>query len=135
VVGPSDAPTSLAPQQNNSTSTTPTFTWTYPANASDFTYQFYIYQSNNCSGSCNGNIWQIPGNNSKTNGFTVAEDEVNPFNGTATNGSLPWGDDPTGGGSTPTGSLDGTGATTYNWSIQVQDLNGNEATTSVWYQP
>ena len=69
VVGPSDAPTALAPTNNSGTSTTPTFTWTDSANAlgANFTYSFYLSNST-CSGSCT--IWQIPGNNSKSSGFS-----------------------------------------------------------------
>ncbi len=122
VVGASDAPTALAPNDTNSTSTAPTFTWTDSASSmgANFSYSFYINQNTGCSGNCN--IWQIPGNNSKSNGFA------------STITSITWGTDPTGGGSTPTvGSL--TTGDTYNWSIQVQDSNNNSAQTSVWYQP
>ncbi len=122
VVGASDAPTALAPNDTNSTSTAPTFTWTDSASSmgANFSYSFYINQNTGCSGNCN--IWQIPGNNSKSNGFA------------STITSITWGTDPTGGGSTPSvGSL--TTGDTYNWSIQVQDSNNNSAQTSVWYQP
>ncbi|MDE3188074.1 MAG: putative Ig domain-containing protein, partial [Acidobacteriota bacterium] len=108
--------TNLAPQGTSSTSTTPTFTWTDPSSASSYIYQFYLWDSN-------GNtIWQIPGNNSKLNGFD------------STITSITWGTDPTGGGSTPTvGSL--TSGATYNWQISVQDSNGNSAQTQVDYIP
>jgi large repetitive protein len=121
VVDASDAPSGLAPNDNISTSTTPTFTWTDSANSmgTNFYYSFYIYDQ---SVSCSGNCWQIPGNNSKSNGFSSSIT------------SITWGTDPTGGGSTPTvGSL--TSGDVYNWSIQVQDSNRNSAQTSVWYQP
>jgi hypothetical protein len=108
--------TSLAPQTGTSVSTAPTFTWTYPTNASSYTYQFYMNDSNGDT------IWQIPGSNSKSNGFS------------STTTSITWGTDPTGGGSTPSvGSL--TLGTNYNWQIQVQDSNGNSAVTQVQYQP
>jgi hypothetical protein len=108
--------TSLAPQTGTSVSITPTFTWTDPINASSYTYQFYMNDSN-------GNtIWQIPGNNSNSNGFSSSTT------------SITWGTDPTGSGSTPSvGSL--TLGTNYNWQIQVQDNNGNSAVTQVQYQP
>ena len=121
VVGASDAPTDLSPSDTSSTSTTPTFTWTDPASAtgSNFYYSFYI-ASNGVLGQLH--IWDIPGNNSKSNGFSSSIT------------SITWGTDPTGGGSTPSvGSL--TTGDVYNWSIQVQDPNGNAATTGVWYQP
>jgi hypothetical protein len=99
-------------------STTPTFTWTDPTctACSSYVYSFYI---NDQSGNT---IWQIPGNNSNLNGFSNAIT------------SLTWGVDPTGGGSTPTLSSLST-STTYNWQIQLQDSNGNSATTQVQYQP
>jgi hypothetical protein len=108
--------TNLEPEQTDSTNTTPTFTWTYPAAPGNYVYQFYVC----CGGS--GNIWQIPGNNSK--GFT----------NTQIPGSLTWGSDPTNGSNKPTSPLNSTG-TTYNWSIQSQDSNGNSAQNSVWYEP
>jgi len=99
-----------------STSTTPTFTWTDPANAGNYTYQFDLNNSN-------GNtIWQIPGNNSNTNGFSSSTT------------SITWGTDPTGGGSTPSIPNLVLG-TNYQWQIQLSDSNGNQATTQVSYQP
>lgn len=128
VVGAANLPTNLSPTGTASTSTTPTFTWTFPANPSDFNYSFYI-SLNNCSGSCN-NIWQIPGNNSNSNGFTYAESS----GGSGTTGTLTWGVDPIpGDNSSPTGSL--TLGDSYNWTIQVQDSNGNQAQAQTWYQP
>ncbi len=117
VLNAGNAVTNLAPTVNSSTSTTPTFTWTDPANASNYTYQFYLNDNN-------GNtIWQIPGNNSNLNGFASSIT------------SITWGTDPTGDtGNTPSvGSL--TPGTTYNWQIQVQDSNGNQAQTQVYYIP
>ncbi len=108
--------TSLAPQGTSSTSTTPTFTWTDPASASSYIYQFNLWDNSGNS------IWQIPGNNSNTNGFD------------STITSIVWGTDPTGGGSTPSvGSL--TTSTIYNWQITAMDANGNSAQTQVNYQP
>jgi len=116
VVGSSDLATNLAPNGTSSISTTPTFTWTYPLSASNYTYQFYLQDNS-------GNqIWQIPGNNSNSNGFPSTVTQI------------VWGTDPTGGGSTPTvGSL--TLGTTYNWSIQVQDSSNNSAQTQTYYIP
>ena len=78
--------TNLAPQTGTSSSTTPTFSWTYPANASNYVYFFDLC----CS--TNGDIWDIPGNNSNANGFTSAQIPL---------GQIPWNTDPTGGGSLP----------------------------------
>jgi hypothetical protein len=128
IAGPSDLVTNLSPSANSNTSLTPTFTWTFPSGAStaNYYYSFYISQSN-CSGPC-GNVWQVPGNNSKSNGFTYAE------TGSGTTGTLTWGTDPIPGeSSTPTGSL--VPNSIYNWQIQVQDSNGNQAQTQTWYQP
>ncbi len=122
VVGASDAPTNLLPSGTSSTSTTPTFTWTDSSSStgSDFYYSFSLYPSQNCSGNCN--IWQIPGQNSKSNGFSSSIM------------SIPWDTDPTGGGSTP--SVDSlTPDETYNWQIQVQDSYGNSAQTQVSFTP
>ena len=128
VVGAADLPTNLAPVGTASTSTTPTFTWTFPANPSDFTYSFRI-SSNSCSGSCS-DIWDVPGNNSNVNGFTYTETS----GGSGTTGTLVWGNDPIpGDNSLPTGPLS-TGAQ-YSWSIQAQDSSGNQAQTQTWYQP
>jgi hypothetical protein len=115
IVGASDLATNLAPN-GTGTSTTPTFTWTDPVGGSAYVYSFYLSDSN-------GNtIWQIPGNNSNSNGFTSSTT------------SITWGIDPTGGGSTPVGgSL--SGGAQYNWSISIQDSNGNQAQSSVYYIP
>ena len=109
-------PTNLAPT-GAGTSTTPTFTWTDPTNASSYIYQFYLWDQN-------GNtIWQIPGNNSKVSGFTSSIT------------SITWGTDPTGDTTnTPTVTSLTSGAT-YNWSIAAQDANGNSAQTQVQYIP
>ena len=114
VLTSSDLATNLLPDSTGA-STTPTFTWTDPANASSYIYQFSI---NPASG---GNyIWQIPGNNSNANGFSSAYT------------TIVWPTDPTGGGSTPTqASL--TSGTQYNWSIELQDANGNQATAGVQF--
>ena len=118
VLGASALAINLEPQQTDSTSITPTFTWTYPSSATSYTYQFYLC----CD--LNNNIWSIPGNNSNTNGFTNSQIPA----------SLTWGVDPTNSQNIPTvSSL--TSGTSYNWSIQTQDSNGNSAQTSVWYQP
>ncbi|MGH9606693.1 MAG: beta strand repeat-containing protein, partial [Terracidiphilus sp.] len=122
VVDASDAATALAPSGTGSTGTTPTFTWTDSANAmgSNFAYSFYLSQGTGCTGNCT--IWQIPGNNSSSNGFSSSIT------------SIAWGVDPTGGGNTPSvGSL--TSGDLYYWTIEAQDTNGNQVQTSTWYQP
>jgi large repetitive protein len=116
VLTASQLATNLAPTGTGG-STTPTFTWTYPANASNYIYQFYI-----CCDS-NGTIWQIPGNNSNLNGFPSSVTQI------------VWGTDPTGNtGNTPSDSSL-TSGTNYNWQLGTQDSNGNQAQTSVFYIP
>jgi len=118
--------TNLAPSLTSSVSTTPTFTWTYPANASSYTYSFNLCCNNN---SGNNNIWQIPGQNSNSNGGFSSS--ISP--------SIPWitsGNDITGAsGNLPNPSSGLTLGTTYQWQIQTEDTNGNTATQSVSYTP
>jgi hypothetical protein len=109
----------LAPQTGGGSNTTPTFSWTYPTSASS-----YIYSFNLCCSS-NSDIWDIPGNNSNANGFTSAQIPL---------GQIPWNTDPTGQGSLPS-VPNLTLGTTYTWSIQLQDSNGNSAQTQVQYTP
>jgi hypothetical protein len=121
IVGASDLATNLSPNATSTTSVTPTFTWTYPAGASSAGYIYSFYISDNTGNT----IWQIPSNNSNFNGFSYSQDP------TAT---LVWGTDPiSGDGSSPTGNLNT--STQYNWEIQVQDANGNQAQAQTWYQP
>jgi hypothetical protein len=90
----------------------------YPANPSSYTYQFWFC----CY--LNSNIWQIPGSNSNSNGFT----------NTQIPGTLTWGADPTNSANLPTvNSL--TPGMQYNWQIQTQDANGDSASNTVWFQP
>jgi large repetitive protein len=115
VLTASQLETNLAPTGTGG-STTPTFTWTYPANASNYIYQFSI-----CCDT-NGTIWQIPGNDSNLNGFPSTVTQI------------VWGTDPTGDtNNSPNGSLN-TG-TSYSWYLETQDSNGNQAVTGVNYIP
>ncbi|MGC2618611.1 MAG: putative Ig domain-containing protein [Acidobacteriaceae bacterium] len=119
VGGAANLPTNLAPS-GTTTNTTPTFTWTYPANASDYTYQFVL------AGGNNGQIWAIPGPNSNVNGFTSAQ--------IPQPAGLVWNDDPTESGNSPTVSPL-TSGDTYTWQLQVQDSYGNEVMVSVQFVP
>jgi len=110
--------TNLAPTTGTSVSTTPTFTWTDPANASNYTYQFSLCCYNN------SNIWQIPGDNSNSGGFSSSITSV-PWSTTV---------DPTG-ATNPPSVTSLTLGTVYTWQIQLQDSNGNQTTTQVNYQP
>ncbi len=119
VTDASDAPSGL--QISGANPDEPDFSWNDSSSSegSGFYYSFNLWQQNNCSGNCT--IWQIPGQNSNSNGFA------------STITSLTWGTDPTGGNSLPTGDL--SNSDTYNWTVQVQDSNGNQAGTSASYQP
>ncbi len=125
VTGPTSLPTNMSPVSGGSTAVEPNFTWTFPPNPGDFYYSFFL-SSESCMGNCT--IWQIPANNSNSDGFTYAQTETG-----ATTAQITWGTDPTGGGSSPTGDLDP--SNTYNWGITVQDSNGNSAQQTVTYQP
>src|ERR1019366_5033157 len=105
--------TNLAPQGSGA-SLTPSFSWTDPVNASSYLYQFQLWDQN-------GNqIWQIPGNNSNSNGFSSSIT------------SITWNVDPTGSGNLPSvSSLNG--SSSYNWQITASDINGNSAQVQVTF--
>lgn len=108
--------TGLTPAGSVPGDTTPTFTWTDPASASSYSYQFYLSDNN-------GNmIWQIPGNNSNSGNFGSSIT------------SITWGTDPTGSTNPPSVSPL-TSGTTYNWQISAQDANGNQASTVMYFIP
>ncbi|MDR3735852.1 MAG: Ig-like domain-containing protein [Acidobacteriaceae bacterium] len=120
LLGPSALATGLTPSLNG-TNTQPTFAWTYPANASSYTFYFSLC----CS--TNGTIWQIPGNNSHSNGgFTSTQ---------IPGASLTWGIDPTNSSNNLSGGTALTHGTTYNWQIQTNDTAGDSATRQVSYTP
>ena len=106
--------TNLSPQ-GTSISLTPNFSWTDPANAGNYTYQFWL-----CCNS-NGTIWQIPGNNSSSNGFSSAIT------------SITWGTDPTSSNNPPSVSAL-SGSTSYSWQIQASDTNGDSAQVQVSFE-
>jgi hypothetical protein len=92
-------------------SPTPAFSWTDPASAASYLYQFSLWGQNS-----NGMIWQIPGNNSNSNGIP------------STISSLKWNVDPIQGdnnNSLPTESS--LPNSTYTWQIQASDVNSNSS--------
>ena len=98
--------------------------WTYPTGdvtANDY-YQFRL-------GTSNLDLWDIPTNNSNSNGFLYSQ-----VNDGAGNGKLTWNVDPTGGGSSVSVPNLTTG-TVYTWSVTSTDANGNQGTKVVSYQP
>jgi hypothetical protein len=106
----------MSPVTGIGSGTTPTFSWTDPPNAGDYTYRFTLWDAN-------GNIvWQIPGANAATSGFCSAIT------------SIAWGTDPTG-ANNPPAVPNLTAGEAYTWSIQVQDGNGNTAEMPVSYTP
>ena len=127
IVGASDAVAASSMLPNGSTGpsagtrTEPTFTWTYPASPSSYTYSFYI-----CCAT-NSDIWDIPGNNSNSNGFTSAQIPDSP--------GIEWTSTYLGDTSNTPSVTSLTSFDQYNWQIQVQDSNGNSAQTNVYYIP
>jgi hypothetical protein len=106
--------TNLVPQ-GTGVSVTPNFSWTDPAGASNYTYQFSLCCDQQ------GTIWQIPSQNSNSNGF--------PYTIT----SITWNVDPTGSGDLPNvSSL--SGLTNYSWQIQATDVDGNSAQVQVNFE-
>jgi hypothetical protein len=118
VGGAADLPTNLAPSGPSSGSETPTFTWTYPANAGDYVYEFGLTDNN-------GNqIWSIPDEDSNVNGFTSAQIPQPP--------GLVWNDDTTESGNSPTPSQLVSG-NTYDWELQVLDSYGNQVQVTLYF--
>ena len=114
VGGPSVVPSSLV--VSNLSADMPNFSWTDSSNSmlsTDY-YTFSLYQT---SGSCPGNnctIWQIPGNNSNSSGFSSSTT------------SILWNQDPiSGDNSSPTENPLISGDQ-YGWTISVQDANSNQ---------
>lgn len=102
------SPTGAAP--NN----TPTFSWTDPANAGSYMYQFALWDAN-------GNpIWQIPSLNSFLPTFSSSITSV-PWSSTS---------DPTGNPNPPSVSSLVSGST-YTWAVRALDNNGNSAQSQV----
>jgi hypothetical protein len=106
LVGPNNLPANLSP--NDQSSLQPNFSWSDPAEDSTDVFSFYL------SDSTGNTIWQIPGNGSRTTGFSSSI------------ASLAWGVDPTDSSNIPSVS-DLSDATLYSWRVQVQDSNGNQA--------
>jgi hypothetical protein len=101
--------------QATGVSLTPNFSWTDPANPTNYLYQFQLMDNNYST------IWKIPADNSNSNGFSSSIT------------SITWNVDPMGNNDLPSvSSLNS--LTTYQWSIQVTDANGNEATMQQSFQ-
>jgi len=132
LVGAADGVTNLEPSGTGvgtPSITQPNIMWTFPANPSQYSYSFYISAQNA------NTVWQIPGNNSNSNGFEYAQ-TVNPSGSTTSSaGLITWGTDPTGDSSNTPSPTSLTGGTTYYLQMQVQDSSGNSAQTMTYYIP
>jgi hypothetical protein len=106
--------TNLSPT-GTGVSLTPNFSWTDPANPTNYLYQFQLMDNNYST------VWQIPGNHSNSNGFSSSIL------------GLTWNVDPTNSNDLPSvPSLNS--LTTYQWSIQATDLYGNSAQMQASFQ-
>jgi large repetitive protein len=113
VVGPNNLATGLSP--NDQTSLQPSFSWSDPSADSTDLFSFYLA---NATGNT---IWQIPGSNSNSSGFSSSIVFLN------------WGMDPTDPSNVPT--VPGlTDTALYTWGIQAQDSYGNQALTVQVFQ-
>lgn len=117
VLGASQLATNLTPIAGATATSTPTFTWSYPASPGSYVYQFGI----NANGS-GGDIWDIPGGNTPVNGFYYTD---------IPGASITWGTDPTDSNNTP--SVGTLGSGTYNWSVNAIDVNGNSADAQTYF--
>lgn len=113
VVAPNDLATNLSP--NDQTSLQTSFSWSDPSADSTDLFSFYLADATGST------IWQIPGVNSSSSGFSSSIT------------SLSWGVDPTDPGNVPNvpGLAD---KALYTWGIQAQDNNGNQALTVQVFQ-
>ena len=93
----------------------PTFGWSYPANAGNYTYQFDLSLNGN------GDIWAIPANGSNRNTFNSSDIPL---------GSISWGVDPTNQANTPIALSSGT---LYRWWITTYDSYNNSAQVQAYF--
>jgi hypothetical protein len=118
LTGPADLVTLISPSVTSST--TPNFSWSVPAVDDSATFQFQL-NDNSCT-NCNSTIWQVPSNNSNSNGLTSSTT------------SLSWDVDPTESGNQSSENPLSTSAQ-YSWSINATDSYNNQAQVSTWFQP
>ena len=120
-IGSGKAITALAPTYNTaSPSTTPTFTWTYPANAGNYTYYFYLEPSTG------GTIWEIPADPSTSIGFTSTQIPMP--------GGLVFGTDPTNPANVPTQSSLSSN-TVYYYYVETRDSTNNYVEVETYFTP
>ena len=116
VLGPSQLASNLSPNIT-STGLQPTFSWSYPASASTYYYQFQLFDANY------NEIWRIPGSGGNSLGFTSS---VIP------SGSITWNVDPTNSNNhARVNAL--TSGLGYNWYIETRDSNGNSAQKQTYF--
>jgi hypothetical protein len=99
------------------TNLTPTFSWTDPANAADYTYSFFVAENGG-----NYETWFVPNWVTSPTGFSSAIT------------SITWGVDPTGSGSVDQMSTLENHVDSY-WQIKAVDSNGNSSVMYVYYYP
>jgi hypothetical protein len=114
LVGSGNLATNLMP--NDQDSLHPSFTWTVPQVDSSDIFSFYLADNNGST------VWQIPGANSNSIGFTSSVT------------SLGWGIDPTDANNDLAPGFGLTDKAVYGWQIQAQDSNGNQALTVQFFQ-
>ncbi len=114
VVGPDDLAAGLAP--DDQAGVIPTFSWVDPSADSSDLFSFFL---NDSSG---GAVWQVPGSNSNSSGFSNSIT------------SIDFGTDPTDPGNNLSSETVLTDQEMYSWQIQVQDSNGNQAITVQFFQ-
>ena len=114
LVGANDVATSLLP--NDQESLQPTFSWGVPAVDSSDTFSYYLFDANN------NIVWQIPGQNSNSNGLPSSITSLN------------WGIDPTDASNDLTSGFTLTDQAMYSWQLNAADAYGNQALTSVTFQ-
>ena len=95
---------------------TPNFSWSYPSNPGNYLYSFSVWGNN-------GTIWQIPGQNSNSNGFA----------NTDIPSALTWGVGPTNSSNMPSPSSLSDGGN-YQWSVRSTDGFGNTASAQMNFE-
>ncbi len=114
LVGAADLATNMLP--NDQESLQPTFLWDVPSVDTSDIFSFYLFDPS-------GNvIWQIPGQNSNSNGLPSSITSLN------------WGIDPTDPNNDLTPGFTLTDQVMYSWYLEAQDSFGNQALSSVTFQ-
>jgi len=131
VLNSSQLATSMLPSGFETSDTQPPFSWTYPANAGNYSYSFAL---SNAQLSGPGTIWSIPPTTLGGLEF-LTSDIPNGFSSSdIPSGALTWDVDPTNSLNRANPNLLSNGDI-YNWYIETYDSNGNSAQQEVWFNP